>query len=204
MTPTADKADGRTRIARRNARNILDAVERLLAGGGALNMAALAAEAGVSRPTLYAHYKTVGAAVEAAVERSVLASMAAFAAAKPEDGPAEEALERMLAASWSELGTYRPLARGAMEHLPPGAAHRSHEAMMAPLTALIGRGRRDGVFRTDVPADWLLSMYFALVHGALDHSVSTGLAAEDAFALLVRTARDLYAPRADRSGTCAA
>jgi TetR/AcrR family transcriptional regulator, mexCD-oprJ operon repressor len=40
--------------------------------------------------------------------------------------------------------------------------------MMAPLQALIQRGRADGTLRTDLPAEWLLSMYFALLHGAED------------------------------------
>jgi AcrR family transcriptional regulator len=42
-------------------------------------MVAIAAEAGVSRPTLYARFKSIGDIVEAAVEQSVHASVAAYA-----------------------------------------------------------------------------------------------------------------------------
>jgi len=70
------------------------------------------------------------------------------------------------------------VARGAGEHLPAGAVHRSHEAMLAPLRAVVERGRADGVFREDVPAEWLLSMYFALVHGADEHAAGHGIARE--------------------------
>src|SRR3954454_9110617 len=116
--PMPPKVDHRRAIAERNAAGILDALERLGEHGAAVNMAAIAAEAGVSRPTLYAHYKTLGDVVEAAVERSVLASMAAVEAARPQDGPADEALERMLEASWGQLATFQPLVRVAPRRLP--------------------------------------------------------------------------------------
>lgn len=189
-----EKIDHRRATAQRNASAILDATERLLASGGALSMAAIAAEAGVSRPTLYAHYKTIGDVVVAAVERAVLDSMSAFEAARPEDGPAGEALERMLTASWGQLARFQDVARGAMDHLPPGAVHRSHEAMMRPLHDLVDRGRRDGVFRADVPADWLVSMYFSIVHGADEHARTYGISRDEALELLLRTAHDVFAP----------
>ena len=190
--------DHRRAIAERNAAAILDATERLLGQGASLNMRAIATEAGVSRPTLYAHYKTIADIVEAAVERSVVQSLAAFEAARPEDGRADEALARMLAASLSQLARFDALARGAAEHMTPGALHRTHEAMMAPLHRLIDRGRRDGTFRTDVPADWLLTLYFSLVHGADEHARTHGLERERALELLTATAGELFA--ASRSG----
>ena len=165
-TPT----DTRRATAQRNATAILDATETLLARHEPLSIVSIAAEAGVSRPTLYAHYRSIPEIIEAAVERSVVASLAAFEEARPEEGPAEESLLRMADASWRQLGRYEALARGAAQHLSPAAVHRSHAAMLAPLTALIDRGRRDGSFRKDVPADWLTTMYFALVHGADEHA----------------------------------
>lgn len=190
MSP--EKADGRRLIGARNAVAIVDAAERLLERGAPLSLSAVAAEAGVSRPTLYAHYATIAEIVEAAVARSVDASAAALAAARPQDGPAAEALERMLAASWQQLGRFQALARGAVEHLPAGATHRSHEAMMAPLRQLIERGRAEGAFRDDVPAEWLLSMYFALVHGAHEHAATHRVARDRALELLVATARSVF------------
>ena len=84
--PTTASPDRRRATAERNAAAILDAVERLLNRGEPLSMLALAKESGLSRPTVYAHYESVGAAVEAAVERTVERSTAAFAAARPDDG----------------------------------------------------------------------------------------------------------------------
>jgi TetR/AcrR family transcriptional regulator, mexCD-oprJ operon repressor len=184
--------DHRRALAERNTASILDAVERLLARGTPLSMLAIAAEAGVSRPTLYARFKSVGQIVEAAVERSVIESMASFTAARPDEGPPLEALERMLDASWNELARYEPLTRGAFDHMSPGAVHRTHDAMIAPLSALVERGRRAGDFRADVPAEWLVSMYFALVHGAEDHARTHGTDRAEALALLKTTASAVF------------
>ena len=92
--------DHRRATAERNAVAILDAAERLLTRAEPLTMVAVATESGLSRPTVYAHFKSVGEIVEAAAERTVVASTAAFAAARPDEGPAGEALARMVAASW--------------------------------------------------------------------------------------------------------
>jgi TetR/AcrR family transcriptional regulator, mexCD-oprJ operon repressor len=158
-----------------------------------LSMVAIAAEAGVSRPTLYAHYKSIAEIVGAAVERSVLASLAAFQAVRPHEGPADEALLRMARVSWEQLGRYEPLARGALEHLTPGSLHRTHQAMVAPLQALIERGRREGAFRTDMSAEWLVTMYLAIVHAAAEHAVEHTTDRTDAFQLLTTTLTELFA-----------
>jgi AcrR family transcriptional regulator len=171
---------------------ILDAVERLLNRGEPLSIVALAKEAGVSRPTVYAHFESVGAAVEAAVERTVERSRAAFAAAEPDRGPADEALSRLVAASWGQLIGHEGLVSRAREHVSPGAQHRTHGALNAPLEALIERGRADGTFRTDVPADWLATVYLSLIHGAADHAAAHDLARDEALALATRSIGELY------------
>jgi AcrR family transcriptional regulator len=201
---TEPALDHRRATAQRNAASILDAAERLLARRTPLSMVAIAAEAGVSRPTLYAHYRSIAEIVEAAVERSVVGSLAAFQEARPEDGPADQALLRMAEASWRQLERYEALARGAAEHLPAGAAHRSHGAMLAPLQALIDRGRREGAFRTDLPADWLVSLYFALVRGPRHRPRAGPRAAEDQPDRPVHRRPDVTAPRARRSRAVAA
>jgi len=184
--------DHRRATAQRNAAAILDATERLLARRTPLSVVAIAAEAGVSRPTLYAHYKSIAEIIEAAVERSVVASLTAFEHAQPEKGPADQALLRMAEASWHQLGRFEALARGAAEHLTPGALHRTHEAMLAPLHALIERGRREGSFRTDLPTDWLITLYFGLVHGAQEHAAGHDVDRTRTLELLQTSLTDLF------------
>jgi TetR/AcrR family transcriptional repressor of mexCD-oprJ operon len=187
--------DHRRATAERNAAAILDATERLLAQHAPLSMAAIASEAGVSRPTLYAHHKTLGDVVEAAVARAIDVSLDAVEAAQPHVGPADEALDRMLAGSWSMLAALEALARAAAEHLPSERLHRAHAPLMAHMHALAERGQRDGVFRTDLPADWLVMTFYALVHAADDLARSRRMKRAKALDHLRATVRDLFLAR---------
>jgi TetR/AcrR family transcriptional regulator, mexCD-oprJ operon repressor len=193
MPPPA--VDHRRATAERNASAIVDATERLLAAGHPLTMQGIAAEAGVSRPTLYAHFNTIGSVVEAVVERAVRSSLAAIERAEPGTGPADEALVRMIAASWGRLAHFDALARGAIEHLSAAAMHRAHVPLMKPLDALVRRGQADGVFRTDLPADWLVTTCLSLVHAADDHARRRRSKRERSLEMLTTTIRDLFAAR---------
>jgi TetR/AcrR family transcriptional regulator, mexCD-oprJ operon repressor len=185
--------DHRRATSERNAAAILDATQRLLAKDAALTMAGVASEAGVSRPTLYAHFAGLPDVVDAAVRRAVAATLAAVDAAEPEAGPADEALLRMLAASWEHLARQEALARAANEHLPAGRLNASHAPLMSRLHELVVRGQADGVFRTDLPADWLVRTFYALVHAADEHARARRVTRADARAMLETTIRDLVA-----------
>lgn len=187
--------DHRRAVADRNRAAILDAVERLLTERQPLNMAALAAEAGVSRPTLYAHFKTLAEVLEAAVARVVLASVAAVEAAEPDVGPADEALLRMVEASWRELAAVDALASGAAEHLPAEHLHRAHAPLMAITLSVIERGQREGSFRTDLPAQWLMRAYIALIHAADDMARGRGPGRKRSLEILKTSVLDLLRAR---------
>jgi TetR/AcrR family transcriptional repressor of mexCD-oprJ operon len=187
--------DHRRATAERNSAAILDATARLLERGAALNMRAIATEAGVSRPTLYAHYKTIGDVAEAVVARAVNASIAAIAAAEPGVGPADEALERLAAASWARLAHFDSIARGLAEHVSAATLHRTHAPIRTFVAELVARGQESGAFRADMPGDWLTSMYFALVHAAADHARLHRMKRDDALALLLTSLRDVYGVR---------
>ena len=105
--------DPRQAIANRNVEAILDGTERLLGRREQATIAAVAAEAGVSRPTVYAHFPDRERLLEALVERAVRNAMAAIESAEPDRGPAAEALQRLLAASWQELGRHEDIARAS-------------------------------------------------------------------------------------------
>jgi TetR/AcrR family transcriptional repressor of mexCD-oprJ operon len=185
--------DHRRATAERNEVAILDATERLLARRSAVSMAAIAAEAGVSRPTLYAHFKTLGLVIERVVSRAVDASLGAIDAAEPEAGPAQQALERMLAASWNHLAGLGALAAGAAEHVPADHLHRTHAPLMSRLQSLVERGQDEGAFRTDLPADWLVTAYYSLIHAAADHARAHDLPHGEVGDMLLTSIRDLFA-----------
>ncbi|MFL6217356.1 MAG: TetR/AcrR family transcriptional regulator, partial [Actinomycetes bacterium] len=82
------------------------------------------------------------------------------------------------------------------EHLAANHLHRTHAPLMSTLQALVERGQRDGVFRTDLPPAWLVTAYFSLVHGADDHARVHGLGRDEAQEMLATTVRDVFAARA--------
>jgi TetR/AcrR family transcriptional regulator, mexCD-oprJ operon repressor len=192
---TQPTLDHRRATAERNAAGIIDAAARLLAQGTSLTMRAIATEAGVSRPTLYAHYATIGEVVEASVARAVAGSLAAFKAARLDEDPADAALERALATSWEHIARYDALARGAAEHLTSAALRRSHQALVKPVRRLVERGRDEGVIRHDLPVDWLVTLYFSLVHSADEHARRRRMKRADALAMLTTTAHDVFGAR---------
>ena len=104
----------------------------------------------------------------------------------------------MLTASWWDLAGLEALVRAAAPYVGPEVLHRTHEPLMVPTRALVKRGQRDGSFRTDLPVEWLLTSFYALMHAADEHARRHGLQREAALEMLTGTVRDLFAP--PRSG----
>jgi AcrR family transcriptional regulator len=184
--------DHRRATAERNVEAILDATEALLARGAAASTSAVAAQAGVSRVTVYAHFATRDALLEAVVERVVRRATAAIAAARIETGAPLEALERLVAAAWGELERNRVVAQAASEQLSPAALTRSHEALHGPIAALIRRGQDEGGFRDDLPVGWLVASYFALMHACGEEVRAGRLPEGDAVPTLQATLRGIF------------
>jgi AcrR family transcriptional regulator len=187
--------DHRRATAERNVEAILDAAERLLARGGPASIAAVAAEAGVSRVTVYAHFAKLPELVEAVVERAVARTTAVLAAAELDDGPPVDALDRMLTLGWRELDRHAAVARAAAEHLAPDRMRHSHERFLTMLERLVARGRSEGAFRTDLPASWLVTTAFALVHAAGDDVRAGRLDGDEALDVLRATVHDVFVGR---------
>jgi AcrR family transcriptional regulator len=181
--------DHRRATAERNVEAILDAAERLLARGAATSIVAVAAEAGVSRVTVYGHFPAREDILEAVVERATRGAVAALDAAEPERGPAGEALDRLMTASWSALTRHLSAGRAAAEQLSPDAMRRAHEPILGRVRALVERGREAGDFRVDVPAEWQVATMLALSHAAADEVRAGRMDADAAGAALRVTLR---------------
>jgi AcrR family transcriptional regulator len=182
-TPRRQRADARRSIAA-----ILDAATSVLSRQPEATMAEIAKAAGVGRVTLYAHFASRDALLDAAVDRAAGRMMAAFDAAIIDDGPAPEALGRMLRAGWPALdAVWGLLAAGGAQS---AAWVRDHRARLsAHFGRLIARGRADGSFRTDLPDDWLVAATIGLVH-AVGREVGDGrldatIAADVVFATIL-------------------
>jgi TetR/AcrR family transcriptional regulator, mexCD-oprJ operon repressor len=179
-------------IADRNVEAILDAADELLRRDRHATMSAVAALAGLSRVTLYAHFPTWEALLEAAVERAVRRVMTALEAARPDEGPPTAALDRLLAAAWQHLAGYSAMAQAVAEALSPEAVARTHHAAYETIGALLERGRTDGSFRTDVPAQWLATASLALIHACSDAVRAGQIDERHASRILRVSIRDLF------------
>jgi TetR/AcrR family transcriptional regulator, mexCD-oprJ operon repressor len=185
-------------VATRNVEAILDAAEDLLRLQGHASISAVAARAGVSRVTVYGHFPTWSTLLEAAVERAVRHSMTAIDVAQPGDGPADEALERVIAAGWRYLSRYEALAKAVSETLSPDTVTHTHQAAHHTIGALVARGQDEGIFRTDLPADWLVHASIALMHACADGIRAGRIDAADAQRIVTVSVRDLFTgPRCD-------
>ena len=156
----------RQAVAARNVEAILDAAERLLVRGAPLSFSALAGEAGLSRPTVYAHFGERPQLVGALLERSVRRAVAAIESAGPDQGPSVEALGRLVDASWAHLARHNEIARAVGSKVTGDSMHTAHQDAMSLLRRLVERGRSEGAFRDDLATVWLVNACLGLIHAA--------------------------------------
>jgi AcrR family transcriptional regulator len=192
MTETSS-TDSRRITAEHNLTAILDATERLLSAGEQPTISAVAHEAGVSRPTVYAHFPDRPTLIEGLVKRTVSQAMAAIESAHIDQGTADEALQRLIAAGWQQIADHDQIARAAAHELSAEAMRGAHHSARTAIGGLIERGRREGSFRTDVPTGWLVTATLALIHATADEVRDGGLAPEAALRALQLTIPQLIA-----------
>ena len=152
--------------ADRSVAAILAAALEALADDPDASMAEIARRAGVVRATIYVHFPTREALLEAVTHRAIAEVAEVIEAAEPHRGDPADALGRVVAASWRTLGRYHALVAINARNDDHDELRRRHSSVLAALEPLIERGQADGTFRADVPRAWHLSMVLALVHAA--------------------------------------
>ena len=138
----------------------------------------IARAAGVSRQTVYAHFSSREALLDAVVERAAAEVTAALDAAGLDEAPPAVALTRMLGAGWRAAARYPFLW-----HLPavsPDEDAARHGPVLDRLTEVIRRGQDSGDFDPALPPTWLLTAALALGRAAEDEVKAGRMTIEEA------------------------
>lgn len=187
---TSPKASARKRRADadRSVAAILDAALEALASDPDSSMSEIARRAGVVRATIYVHFPTRTALLDAVMEHAVGQVVEAMKSAEPQRGEPVEALERVLRATWRQLANFHALLAINTARLPPEELHRRHLPMLDQIEPLIERGQRDGVFRRDWSVTWHLAVIRAIVHAASREVQGGRLVESEAEGVMLSTA----------------
>ncbi|MGE5689594.1 MAG: TetR/AcrR family transcriptional regulator [Pseudomonadota bacterium] len=196
--PSAPKR--RRADAERSVAAILDAAVEALAGDPDASMAEIARRAGVVRATIYVHFPTRESLLDAVMERSVAEVAEATRRAEPERGEPEDALERVLRATWRELARFQALLAINTTRLSAEELHRRHLPVLEQLAPLIERGQKAGAFRRDLPVAWHLAVIRAIVHTASAELRGGRLPESEAEAAMLGTAISAVSARPTPSG----
>jgi AcrR family transcriptional regulator len=163
---TSPKGGARRRRidAERSIAAILGAAIEVLNDRPQATVEQIAAAAGVTRQTVYAHFASRDALLEAVVARVIGDVNAALDAAELEHRAPAAALQRLLDVSFEIAARHQ-----FMFHLPTVGQERDierHGPITTALERLVKRGQTDGSFDPHTPPSWLIAATFALGNAA--------------------------------------
>lgn len=184
---------GKRADAQRNVTAILDAAAACLIRDPDASVSDIAAAAGVGRVTLYGHFGSRTELLDAVFVRALTRAHEALDAVDL-TGDAREALARLVASSWQVVDESRMLLVAAQRTLPPERIRDLHENPMRRVRSLLERGRAAGVFRFDLTADWLVAVFYTVLHGAADEIGAGRLAPEAAADAITATLLAAFTP----------
>jgi TetR/AcrR family transcriptional regulator, mexCD-oprJ operon repressor len=168
MASVTDRQPRRRADAERNIAAILDAGLACFSRNADASVTDVARAAGVGRVTLYRHFPSREALIDSVLAHAISRADRALEAVAVDDGPAPEALARLIGSSWQIVDHHRSLLAAAQRGLPPARIRHLHDQAMARVERLIARGQNDGDVRTDLPRPWLVATFYSVLHGAAE------------------------------------
>ncbi|MGN9809477.1 TetR/AcrR family transcriptional regulator [Micromonospora sp. BQ11] len=187
-TEPARRAD-----AQQNIEKILEAAITCLSRSSGASVSQIAQAAGVGRVTLYGHFPSREALVEAALVR-LLARGEQVLAGIDLTGDPRPALRALIESGWMLMAQASAVLEAAQAILPPGRVHELHAEPERRVHALIRRGQAERVFRTDLPASWLAGVLYHLMKGSAADVAAGRVDPADAPRLIAETILAAYAP----------
>ena len=195
QTSQASARKHRRADAERNTTAIVNAALQALAEDPDVSMAEIARRAGVVRATVYMHFPTRESLLDAVMEDAVRQVAEATREAQPTHGEPEEAVERVLRATWHKLSDFQTLLAINTSRLSAKELHRRHQPVMTLFVPLIERGQKKGVFRGDLPVAWHLAMVRAIAHAASAELRSGRIDESRVEDALISTAKNALGPQ---------
>jgi TetR/AcrR family transcriptional repressor of mexCD-oprJ operon len=184
---------GRRADAEHNTARILDAATACLSRSTTASMAEIAQAAGLGRVTVYGHFPSREALIEATLAR-LLTQGETVLAGLDLTGDPRQALRALIASSWRLIAEAGAVLEAAQSALPPGRIRELHAKQARRVEALIHRGQTEGAFRTDLPASWLVSVLHHILKGAAADVSGGRLDPADAPRFIVATVLAAYEP----------
>jgi AcrR family transcriptional regulator len=152
--------------AERSAAAVLDAAVQVLGRQPDAKVEQVAAAAGVTRQTVYAHYPSRPQLVAAVIDHITVEAVAALDAADGDGGTAGEALLCWLDVTWKLFDRYPLLLHPSATAADPADSDRRHAPVIERLESLIRRGQAAGEFDGALSPAWLVAAAIALGHAA--------------------------------------
>ncbi len=174
--------------AERNAEAILAAATRCLSADPTASMGRIAAEAGVTRVTLYAHVESRETLVEAVLGRALEETESVLDSLDLDDGSAVDALGRLIASGWEQLDRFHHVFVAADETIHSARLRDRHAGVIDRIDALVRRGLEAGEFRSMLPRHWLVSAIYEFNHLAAREVAEGRIERDEAGDLLTTSA----------------
>jgi TetR/AcrR family transcriptional repressor of mexCD-oprJ operon len=193
-TRTARRADAEHNMAR-----ILDAAADCLSRSATASVGEIAQAAGVGRVTVYGHFPSREALVEATVVW-LLEQGDVVQAGLDLTGDPRQALRTLIESSWRLMADAGAVLEAAQAALSPGRIRELHVKQAQRLEELIRRGQAEGAFRTDLPPAWLVSVLHYVLKGAAAEISGGRLDPADAPRFIVATVLAAFADASQRRG----
>lgn len=141
----------------------------------------VASAAGVVRQTVYAHFPSRAALLNAVIDYLTTETVTALQRLDLRTPPPDEALRRWLEASWGIVERYPALLSPAIATAAtPGDDHDRHQPVTAELVALVRRGHQSGAFDPRLPETWIVAAVIALGHAAGQQVITGRMSPHDA------------------------
>ncbi|GAA5121045.1 TetR family transcriptional regulator [Pseudonocardia adelaidensis] len=176
----------------RTRRAILDAGVRVLSQQSGASLAEVAAAAGVGRTTMHRYFPERADLLTGITNDLLEQIAAATQRARPEQGPAVAALERLCQAYFA-LGDGLLLTLNE-PHLFTDPAWNEEGEPERALLQLVERGHAEGTIDPGLSPAWVQDVLWSLLYAAWMHARDSDVPEHDALALCLRTLRKAVAP----------